>query len=280
MTITDFYTLALANGGLRLFLVGKEHLFKNRNAAWIACNFDITIKDAKRLVKKADELRKREPIVHTPAVFVNTVDNYYEMLAHNRVNAKCGGENYNPYFSSNSGFYYTLSLSHREQFDELVRISGSNAPIVIDVLYKKLSITGAASVYGISVEAARSIVNSSVSKLTKFIPTFDLHTRRVIFPDELRDIAITNDFVFDTDAVFDFLQTNKDIRAYAKEQFKSVEEFKKDVERTCTSLYTFMRCNNYVLVTNTGTSNLSSYTRKGEPFVSKWVKLNSNDIIF
>lgn len=280
MTITDFYTLALANGGLRLFLVGKEHIFNHRSATWVACNFGMSMEDATRLVRKADKLCSNKPVEDIPPTYTNKTSSYCEMLAYNYVNPKCGGENYHPFFCKEAGIYYALSSAHREQFDKIVNIAAGKAPMVIDTLYRRASITGLAAEHNTSMSVVSSAVNHCINKLDVFVPAWDIHPRTVMYLHNLKELAICNEFVNSADYVFEFLESDEDIETYTKCKGLPTGVFTMDVKSCVTALYHLMQNCNYLLVMDKPTPNIQPFTKKGVPFSSKWVYLPpSNSIL-
>lgn len=262
----------IVQDNITLTLVSYEYLVNHRSVKWLMCNFDRTQEQVNKWISRVKDIE-----VHgTPKpVYKSLVDRtpcgYVNALINCEVDPE-DGELGNPFKWDGAGIYYGLPTVHREQFNRLCE------PVLIDILYGHMSITGAAAKHHVTPQYIKQLVVAN----NPIILSGDLCKRKIFYREDMCDMAYINEFGKNIALIFEFLfdYRSQDMSKFTKEHKVPYDEFRDDVHRLLYRCYCAMRNINAVLVTDDDkTVNINGFTTIGIPFTSKWLPKLPTDLV-
>lgn len=252
----------IIDNNLFLTILAYEYLVNKRSINWLACNFD---KDAQEIYSYLEKVRNikvsKIPVPVYKEIKDRTPKEYVRALL-NGVISPVDGELGNPFPFEGAGLYYKLPKEHREQFNRIQN------RMVIDALYRHMSITGIAHKYDMEVPIARDKVNL----YGPFLYAGSLFKRVVLDEEDIVELAILNGFCIDTKHVFDFIfNSSYSIEKYCAIKLLDEQVFTKDVIMTLHDCYCTMRNKNAVFSPTEKHTHISGFTAPYEPFGSEYL---------
>lgn len=262
----------IVQDNLTLTMVAYEYLINHRSVKWLMCNFDRTEEQVNKWISKVKDIEVHgTPKPVYTALFDRTPRGYVNALINCEVDPE-DGELGHPFKWEGAGVYYGLPTAHREQFNRLCE------PVLIDILYGHMSITGAAAKRHVTTQYIKQLVVAN----NPILLSGELCERKLFYREEMGDMAYENDFSKNIALIFEFLfdYKSQDMHKFAKEHKVPYDEFKDDVKRLLYRCYCAMRNINAVLVTDDdNTVNINGFTTLGVPFTSKWLPKLPTDLV-
>lgn len=252
----------IIDNNLFLTILAYEYLVNKRSVNWLACNFDKDVKDIYSYLEKIKDVKVSKVLVPKYQDIKDRSPKAYVQALLNGIISPVDGELGNPFPFDGAGLYYSLPKEHREQFDRI------QDRMVIDALYRHMSITGIANKYNVEVHDARDKINS----YGPFLYAGSLCRRSVLKEDDIIELAILNEFSTDTKHVFDFIfNSSLSIEKYCASKLLEEQSFTKDVIMTLHDCYCTMRNKNAVFSPTEKHTHISGFTVPHEPFNSVYL---------